>query len=54
MTQFTEIFNADLGFDKTHLTINKNKISFSQESNIEDINWKKYNVDYVFELYGKI
>ena len=31
-------FNANLGFDKNHLIINKNKISFSQESNIENIN----------------
>ena len=46
-------FNADLGFDENHLIINKNKISFSQESNIENINWKKYNVDYVFECTGK-
>ena len=46
-------FNANLSFDKNHLIINKNKISFSQESNIEDINWEKYDVDYVFECTGK-
>ncbi len=46
-------FNANLSFDTNHLIINKNKISFSQESSIEDINWKKYNVDYVFECTGK-
>ena len=46
-------FNANLSFDKKHLTINKNKITFSQVSNIEDINWKKYKVDYVFECTGK-
>ena len=46
-------FDADLGFDKDHLIINKNKITFSQESKIEDINWKKFNVDYVFECTGK-
>jgi len=46
-------FNADLNFDEHHLIINKNKITFSQESNIEDINWKKFNVDYVFECTGK-
>jgi len=46
-------FNADIDFDKNHLIINKNKISFSQESSIEDINWKKHNVDYVFECTGK-
>ncbi len=46
-------FNAKINFDKNHLFINKNKISFSQESNIENINWKKNNVDYVFECTGK-
>jgi glyceraldehyde 3-phosphate dehydrogenase len=46
-------FNADLDFDEKHLIINKNKITFSQESKIEDINWKKFDVDYVFECTGK-
>jgi glyceraldehyde 3-phosphate dehydrogenase len=46
-------FNADLGFDENHLIINKNKITFSQESKIEGIDWKKYGVDYVFECTGK-
>ncbi|MDC0216379.1 type I glyceraldehyde-3-phosphate dehydrogenase [Candidatus Pelagibacter sp.] len=46
-------FNADLKFDANHLIINKNKISFSQEANIEDINWKSHYVDYVFECTGK-
>ena len=46
-------FNADLDFDENHLIINKNKITFSQESKIEDINWKKFDVDYVFECTGK-
>ena len=46
-------FNAMIKFDKNHLIINKNKITFSQETKIEDINWKKYDVDYVFECTGK-
>jgi len=46
-------FNANLDFDENHLMINKNKITFSQESEIEDINWKKFGVDYVFECTGK-
>ena len=46
-------FNEDLTFNQKHLIINKNKITFSQESRIEDINWKKYDVDYVFECTGK-
>jgi len=46
-------FNADLDFDDNHLIINNKKITFSQESKIEDINWKKFNVDYVLECTGK-
>jgi glyceraldehyde 3-phosphate dehydrogenase len=46
-------FNADLDFDESHLIINKNKITFTQESKIEDIKWKKFDVDYVFECTGK-
>ena len=46
-------FDADLNFDENHLIINKNKITFSQESKIENIDWKKFGVDYVFECTGK-
>ena len=46
-------FDADLRFDESNLIINQNKITFSQETKIENINWKKYNVDYVFECTGK-
>ena len=46
-------FNAGVDFDENHLIINKNKITFSQESKIENINWKKFGVDYVFECTGK-
>ena len=46
-------FNAELGFDEKHLIINKNKISFSQETDLNNINWKKFDVDYVFECTGK-
>ena len=46
-------FNAELGFDNNHLIINKKKISFSQETDLNDINWKKLGVDYVFECTGK-
>ena len=46
-------FNADLDFDEKHLIINNNKITFSQKTKIEDINWKKFDVDYVFECTGK-
>ena len=46
-------FNTNLDFDKNHIIINKKKITFSRETKIEDINWKKYGVDYVFECTGK-
>ncbi len=46
-------FNADLDYDENHLIINNKKITFSQDSKIENINWKKFGVDYVFECTGK-
>lgn len=46
-------FNAKLKFDKNHLIINKHKITFSQETDLKNINWRKYDVDYVFECTGK-
>ena len=46
-------YNADLDFDVSHLIINKNKITFTEESKIEDIKLKKFDVDYVFECTGK-
>ena len=46
-------FNAELKLDENELIINENKITFSQETKIENINWKKYDVDYVFECTGK-
>ena len=46
-------FKADINFDDKHLIINKNKITFSQETDLKNINWKKFDVDYVFECTGK-
>ncbi|MDC1155696.1 type I glyceraldehyde-3-phosphate dehydrogenase [Candidatus Pelagibacter sp.] len=46
-------FNADIDFNDKYLIINKNKITFSQETDLNNINWKKYDVDYVFECTGK-
>ena len=46
-------FNSIVKFEKNKIIIGKQKISFSQETNIENINWKKYGVDYVFECTGK-
>ena len=46
-------FNADISFDKNHIIINKTKISFSQETDLNKIDWNKFDVDYVFECTGK-
>ena len=46
-------FKADISNDENNLIVNKNKISFGQETDLNKINWKKYDVDYVFECTGK-
>ncbi len=46
-------FDAKVEFGKNYLVINKNKISFSQETDLNKIKWKKFDVDYVFECTGK-
>ncbi len=46
-------FNAVIDFDENHIIINKNKILFGQETDLNNINWKKYGVDYVLECTGK-
>ena len=46
-------FNSEVDFDSNNLIINKKKISFSQETDLNNINWKKFDVDYVFECTGK-
>ncbi len=46
-------FNAKIDFDENHIIINKNKILFGQETDLNNINWKRYGVDYVLECTGK-
>jgi len=46
-------FKTDISYDENNLIVNKKKISFSQETDLNKINWKKYGVDYVFECTGK-
>jgi len=46
-------FDAKIKFTEKNITINNKKISFSQHSKIEEINWKQHNVDIVFECTGK-
>ncbi len=45
--------NSKIKFNQNHLIINNKKISFSRETKLEKINWKKFGVDYVFECTGK-
>jgi len=46
-------FFAKIKSEKNNVKINNNKISYSQFSNLDEIHWKKYGVDYVFECSGK-
>ena len=46
-------FNEKVKFDESNIIINNSKISFGQETDINNINWKKFDVDYVFECTGK-
>jgi len=46
-------FNSNINYNKNNLIINKKKISFSQETKLSKINWKKYGVDIVLECTGK-
>ena len=46
-------FNVEIKCDKDHLKINNHNISFGQETDIKNINWKNFDVDYVFECTGK-
>ena len=46
-------FDADIDFDENHIIINKNKITFSQETKLSNINWGRLGVDYIFECTGK-
>ena len=46
-------FNANIKFNEKYLFINNKKISYSRETELDKINWKKNNVDIVLECTGK-
>ena len=46
-------FNADIKFNEKNIFINKKKISYSRETELSKIDWKKYDVDIVLECTGK-
>ena len=46
-------FNANIKSNEKYLFINNKKISYSRETDLKKINWKKNNVDIVLECTGK-
>ena len=46
-------FKADVNFRKDSLILNKKKIFFTQETDLNNINWRKSKADIVFECTGK-
>ena len=46
-------FNCKIKYGDKYLTINGKKITFSQHSNLNEIKWKNFGVDYVLECTGK-
>ena len=46
-------FKGKVSVKNNSLMINGNKITYSQKNNIDDISWKKHNVDIVLECTGK-
>ena len=46
-------FKGKVYIENNKLIVNGNKISYSQETKIRDISWKKHNVDIVLECTGK-
>ena len=46
-------FKCEIKNDSNHLILKNKKITYTQHTNLEDIRWKKYGVDYVLECTGK-
>ncbi len=46
-------FKAEVFVEKNNLIINGNKITYSQETNLNNISWNKYNVDIALECTGR-
>ena len=46
-------FNCEIKNGDNYLNLNGKKITFSQHSNLNEIKWKKFGVDYVLECTGK-
>ncbi len=46
-------FNCEIKSGDNYLKLNGKNITFSQHSNLNEINWRKFGVDYVLECTGK-
>ena len=46
-------FNCEIKYGDNYLNLNGKKITFSQHSKLNEIKWKNFGVDYVFECTGK-
>ena len=46
-------FNCKIKYGRDYLNINGKKITFSQYSNLNEIKWKNFDVEYVLECTGK-
>ena len=46
-------FKSKVNFNKNNIILNGKKITFTQETDIKKINWKKNNIDIVLECTGK-
>ena len=46
-------FDCEIKYGDNYLKLNGKKITFSQHTNLNEINWKKFGVDYVLECTGK-
>ncbi len=46
-------FNCEIKYGANYININGKKISYSQYSNLNEIKWKNFGVDYVLECTGK-
>ncbi len=47
------VFNGDIDYDSSHIIVNGKTIALLNQNNIEEINWKPFDVDFVIEATGK-
>ena len=44
------VSEADITYSSNHITIDKHQITLLNCAKIEDLDWKPFNIDYVFDL----